>query len=114
MNSEIENIFNNFSVDNVSIPIGFLEYTGKNTTYLTYQCIAEDPLYSSDDEINYILNKYDIDIYSKGNYLNIVKEVKKLMKINNFIWTGDSPDFKEKETGYYHKTISFEKERSVI
>ena len=114
MNSEIESIFKDFVVDGTSIPIEFLKYTGKSTTYLTYCSLGEEPLSASDDEITDGLIQYDIDIYSKGNYLNIIKEVKKKMKENNFMWTGDSLDMYEEDTNYYHKTVSFEKERSVI
>ena len=37
MNSLIEKIFEDFKVDNKSIPISFLNYQGKATSYITYQ-----------------------------------------------------------------------------
>ena len=48
-----------------------------------------------------------MDIYTKGNYIPIIKEVKKIMKENNFIWTSDSPDMYEEDTNFYHKSVSF-------
>ena len=36
MNKLIEQIFTNFKVNNVSIPVSFLRYGGKSTTYITY------------------------------------------------------------------------------
>ena len=113
MNEEIEKIFEKFIVDKVKIPIGFIRYTGKETTYLTYQSMGNNPALSSDDKINYSTDTIDIDIYTKGNYLKIIKEIKKLMLANEFVWDGDSPDMYEQDTGYYHKTISFVKERGV-
>ena len=52
---------------------------------------------------------YDFDIYSKGDYTNIVKSVKKLLKDNDFTYQPmrSSGDMYETETGYYHRTLCF-------
>lgn len=113
MNEEIETIFENFIVDGIKIPIAFIKYFGKSETYLTYQSIGNDPTLASDDITKYSLDAIDIDIYTKGNYLKIIKEIKNKMLENDFVWDGDSPDMYEQDTGYYHKTISFLKERKV-
>ena len=113
MNEEIEKIFENFIVDGVKIPIGFIKYFGKEETYLTYQSAGNDPSMASDDQIKYSEDTIDIDIYTKGNYLNIMKEIKNKMLANDYVWDGDSPDMYEQDTGYYHKTTSFVKERVV-
>ena len=42
-----------------------------------------------------------------------MKEIKNKMLANDYVWDGDSPDMYEQDTGYYHKTISFVKERVV-
>ena len=54
---------------------------------------------------------YTGDIYSDGNYLAIQDEVERIMEDNEFIRVGCSPDMYEEDTGLYHKTIEFEKER---
>jgi hypothetical protein len=113
MNSLIEKIFADFKVNNKSIPVSFLRYEGKATTYITYQQISIDGTLSGDDEIIGYIDYYDIDIFSKSNYLNIVKEVKKIMKANGFMWqpSNSSEDMYEEDTGYYHKTLCFAIER---
>lgn len=113
MNSLIEKIFADFKVNNKSIPVSFLRYEGKSTTFLTYQQVSIDGALSGDDEIIGYIDYYDIDIFSKGNYLNIVKEVKKIMKANGFMWqpSNSSEDMYEEDTGYYHKTLCFAIER---
>ena len=113
MNEEIEKIFKNFTVDEIKIPIAFIRYTGKKETYITYQSIGNNPVLSSDDNTKYSSDTIDIDIYTKGNYLKIMKEIKNKMLANDFVWVEDSPDMFETDTGYYHKTISFAKERGV-
>jgi len=48
-----------------------------------------------------------IDIFSKGNFKGILKEVKKILKANNFTWTDNGPETFERETGYYHVPVNF-------
>lgn len=114
MNELIQSIFTNFEVDGVSIPVKFLRYNGKLTTYVTYMETNIDNSYSGDNEILGYVSYYDFDIYSKGNYFNIVEEIKKIMKDNGFIWqpSRTSTDMYEDDTGYYHKTLCFAIERS--
>ena len=94
----IKNIFKDFEV-----PVEFIRYTGKEKTYITYSFI-------DDKEILSITN-IDMDIFSDSNYLDIEEKVEKIMTENNFIRVGSSPDMYEEDTGLYHKTIEFEKER---
>lgn len=116
MNSLIETIFNNFKVNGQSIPVSFLRYTGKSTTYITYQLTDMDNSFSGDDELLGYVDYYDFDIYSKGNYFPIVESVKNLLKANGFMWqpSRSSADMFEDDTGYFHKTLCFAIEREEI
>ena len=100
MNELIQSIFTNFEVDGVSIPVKFLRYEGNS--------------YAGDNEILGYVSYYDFDIYSKGNYFNVVEAVKGKMKDNGFIWqpSRTSEDMYEDDTGYFHKTLCFAIERS--
>ena len=113
MNELIEKIFADFKVDDKSIPVSFLKYDGKATTYITYQSISNSNSLNADDEILGYVDYYDFDIYSKGNYFKIVRELKNKMKANGFMWQPDmsSGDMLEDDTGYYHKTLCFAIER---
>lgn len=113
MNNLIETIFQNFTVDDVLIPVSFMRYYGKKTTYITYMYYDSDNSFSGDDELLGWVDYYDFDIYSKGNYLNIIESVKDLMKQNGFMFqpSRSSEDMFEDETGYFHRTLSFAKER---
>lgn len=116
MNSLIETIFQNFQVDGKSIPVSFLRYEGKSTTYITYELNDMDNSFSGDDELLGYVDYYDFDIYSKGNYMNIVESVKQIMKANGFMWqpSRSSGDLYEDDTGYYHKTLNFAIEKEEI
>ena len=110
----LKTIFDNFEVEGKKIPAEFITYTGKSKTYITYAFTDDDPaLFAEDQEVGSVAY-IDIDIFSSGNYLAIEKKIKKVMKENNFIRTGSSPDMYENDTGLYHKTLEFAKERMEI
>jgi len=107
----LKRIFTNFTVDQVTIPVEYIKYKGRSKTYVTYTFTDDDPkLFGEDKEIGSVIS-VDIDIYSDGNYLAIQDAIENLMEDNDFIRTGSSPDMYEEDTGLFHKTIEFEKER---
>ena len=116
MNELIETIFTDFEVDNVKIPVSFLKHKGKETTYVTYQLESMWNTFTGDDELLAYVNYYDFDIYSKGNYLKIVERVKEIMKQNGFMWipSRSSGDMYEDDTGLFHITLCFAKEKEEL
>lgn len=114
-NTLIEQLFADFTVNTVKIPVSFLRYDGKETTYITYQQTDSNDPFSGDDELQNYVDFYDFDIYSEGNYLAIVEAVKTLLTDNGFRWqpTRSSGDLYEDETKLFHKTLSFSIERSI-
>ncbi len=107
----LKTIFTNFIVDGKTIPVEYLKYKGRSKTYVTYTFTSDDPkLFGEDKEIGSVIS-VDIDIFSDGNYLAIQDRVEEVMTDNDFIRTGCSPDMYEDDTGLFHKTIEFEKER---
>lgn len=115
MNEIIEAIFRDFAVDGKAIPVSFVKYDGKLTTYITYQQTDAEQSFSGDDKLLGYIDYYDFDIFSKGNYFNIVEKVKELLEAHGFTWqpSRSSGDLFEDETGYFHKTLSFAIEREV-
>ena len=110
----LKSIFDNFEVEGKKIPAEFITYTGKSKTYITYTFTDDEPaLFAEDQELGSVAY-IDVDIFSDRNYLAIEKRIKEVMKENNFIRTGSSPDMYEKDTGQYHKTLEFAKERMEI
>ena len=107
----LKRIFTNFTVEDKSIPVEYIKYKGRSKTYVTYTFTEDDPkLFGEDKEIGSVI-AVDIDIYSDKNYLAIKNRIEELMEENDFIRTGCSPDMYEEDTGLFHKTIEFEKER---
>lgn len=110
-NEEIKELFKNFEVDGIQIPVEFIRYKGDKETFITFQEVSNTPIYNCDNECEYSIKQFDFDIYTKGNYLNILKAVKKKLKDNEWSWISDSADMYETDTKYYHKTATFEKEQ---
>ena len=113
MNDLILNIFKNFTVDGVEIPVKFLKYKGDKTTYIVFSELPERPALCGDNECEYSVKQFDFDIYTTGNYLNILKAVKQKLKDNGFTWVEDNTGVLEDDTGYYHKTTTFEIENFI-
>lgn len=112
MNEELKKIFGDaIVVGGVAVPTAHIKYKGKETTYVVWTIIGNTPALSGDDEPIYGITTVDVDIYSKGNYLSVLNEVKQLMKINEWVWKEDSVEMYEDDTELYHITATFEKER---
>ena len=115
VNTLIETIFANFTVDDKDIPVRFLNYEGHEDAYIVYTVANKTGVLRADDDVQKYLQTVEFGIYSKGNYTNIVNEVKSKLKANNFMWQpeGDLEDMYNVDTGYYIKVMSFAIERSI-
>ena len=112
MNDELKSIFGEaVTVGELSVPVAHLRYKGRETTFVTWTVTGENPVLSADNSPLYSVVTVDVDVFSMGNYLALATEIKRLMQEHDWVWTGDSPEQYEDDTGLYHKTISFEKER---
>lgn len=114
MNKELKSIFGDaIKVGKKSVPTAHLKYKGKETTFVVWTITADSPALSADDEQLESIVSLDVDVYGKGNILDVITEIKKLMKANEWVWVGDSVEMYEDDTGLYHRTLSFEKERNL-
>ena len=114
MNEEVKSILGeNISVKGAFVPVAHLRYKGSSKTFVVWTMLGERPVLSGDDEPLFTVASVDIDVYSNGNYLELITEIKRMMKENGWLWVEDSPEMYEDDTGLYHKTITFEKERSL-
>ena len=104
MNEVIERAFNNFKV-----PVNFLYYDGKKTTYIIYQLSWTESRLSCDGDLRWYVDYYDFDIYSKSDYTELARNVRQIMKDEGFTWLPNksSGDMYEPDTGFFHKTVCF-------
>ena len=113
MNKDIFAIMSLLVVDGEEIPVKWLKYKGKKRKYVVFSDLGEAPASHSDDECEYSIKQFDFDIYSDGNFLNILKAVKQILKDNGWTWVEDSPTIYEEDTELYHITTTWEKENYI-
>ena len=114
INPVIEKIFKNFKVDGKKIPIAYSEYFGKEEPYLTYYTWLEKPHLFADDTNQSEYCYFTVDVWSKGNFKNIVEAVKQKLKENDFVWTDTASELYEPETAFFHVPINFYAVKEVI
>lgn len=107
INPILEKAFENFEVDGLQIPIAFKKYSGTASTYLTYYTYLIKPESFADDQPIVSATYGTIDIFSKGNFKKIKKEVKKKLKEKGFTWTSDEAEDFEEDTGLFHVPVNF-------
>lgn len=111
MEKELKKIFGDaIIVGGASVPTAHLRYKGKSKTYVVWSIQNVSGALYADDEMQYCSVTVDVDVYSEGNYVDVITEIKKIMKNNEWIWVEDSPEMYEDDTELYHKTLTFAKE----
>lgn len=111
LNAEILNIFKNYSFDGTKIPVKYLKYTGKDTTYIVFSNEFDSGELRGDDKLLGYISYFDFNIYSRKDYYDLMDDVISKMEAAgwNYNPSRNSPDLFETDTGYYHKTINFSK-----
>ncbi len=91
----------------LNIPVRFQYYSGSEPTYITFfSYLDKGELYGDDKELG-IGYYIQLDIFSKTNYTDIVKQVNKLMEDGGFTKRSSGPELFEDDTKLYHKPLKF-------
>ena len=83
-------------------PVERLKYDGKAKTYITYQLVVGRDVHFSDDENGAEEFTYRVDIYSRGDYIALMRSAKRALKKVGFYGITFDPEVFENDTGYYH------------
>lgn len=90
----------------IGIPICLQKYSGSNYPYITFFSYNEQGESFSDDEEDFTGHYIQVDVWSKGDYTDIVKRVKDLLEGVGFSRTSEG-DLYEPDTKIYHKGMRF-------
>jgi len=88
------------------VPVAFLKYSGTLTTYISFFAYNEQGVFFGDDmELN---TRYSVqvDVWSKDDYTNLVKQTKELLIAEGFV-RNSANEFYEEDTKIYHKVYRF-------
>lgn len=91
----------------LEIPVNFQIYNGCEPQYITFfTYVDKGELYGDDKEFatGYYIQ---LDVFSKGDYTELVKNVNKLMKEAGFLRKPPGPELYEEDFKLYHKPLRF-------
>lgn len=115
MYETVENLLGTVKIGGRAVPFKHMKFTDKSLLYIVYTLMPETPAICADDVAKVSVVQLDIDIYAKNrrNLTETIGAVKETFINAGWSWAEDSPDIFEDDTGYLHKTITFEIERSL-
>lgn len=88
------------------VPVEYMDYTGASTTYITFFFYNEQGALFGDDEEIQTAYGLQVDVWSMGDYTNLVDQTKELLKQVGFI-RNFAIDLFEEDTKIYHKSLRF-------
>ncbi|AYV67086.1 hypothetical protein C2I06_09465 [Niallia circulans] len=94
------------TLNDVDSPVEYMTYSGTERTYITFFEYDQDVGLEADDEEQNSVHYIQIDVFSPGNFLSIVKNVKWKMKQARFKKNFETEMY-ENETKLYHKMLRF-------
>lgn len=94
------------SLRTLNLPISRLKYTGDKSTFIVFQKYLEQVEGFSDDDEELIGHYYIVNLFTKGDFNEVSKNIKiKLKEVGfNKIYEAENYD---NESGYYNKVFRF-------
>lgn len=66
------------------VPVSFASYNQTGDTYIVFLEYNQAPWLNADDEEKWTKHFYQVDVFSSGNFIDLVKDVKQRMKAAGF------------------------------
>lgn len=86
----------------VGVPVERIFYDGEAETFITFQIIVGTETGHADDESGATEFVYRVDIYSKTNFITIMRRTIRAVKAAGFYGVSVESETYESDTGYYH------------
>lgn len=97
------------ALSGIGVPVQFQHYSGDANTYITFFTYLDKPEQHADDEELVTGYYVQIDVWSKGDYTELVKAVHQRMTTHGFR-KQNFYDLYEEDLKIYHKVMRFFKE----
>ena len=82
-----------------------LVFHGKAATYITYQLVLSQDRDAAEDAMQATEYTYRVDIYSKRDYMALLRRTKRALQAAGFFGIVIDPEVFENDTGFYHVPI---------
>lgn len=107
MNDQVKTILDTVTVSGTPVPNALLYFDGQADTFLVYSPTDESVGLSGDDEILALVERWDIDVYSKTNYKALSREIIKAFIAAGWTYKGAGVDTYDEPTKMYHHLLEF-------
>lgn len=113
MQADLKALLDTITIGGNAVPNALMHFDGESDAFLVYSPSSESVALAGDDLPTASRVRFDIDLYSKGNYIELSDTVINTVVSGGWTWVGNSNDTYDDETGYYHRLIEIEKQRGV-
>lgn len=110
MNAEVKQILDTITVEGEQVPNGLLHFDGEADTFILYSPSSEGVGLAGDDKPIALIDRWDVDIYSKSNYIALSKQIIKAFVNAGWVYKGAGVDTYDEGTQLYHRLLEFENE----
>jgi hypothetical protein len=93
------------TLEALGVPVVRLKYDGQAKTFITYQLVVGRATHFTDAESAAEEFTYRVDIYSKSDYIALMRRVKTALKSVGFFGIVFDPEVFESDTGYFHVPV---------
>lgn len=94
------------TLEPLNVPVSSGVYNQTADTYIVFLEYDQSGALFADDEEKKTGHLFQVDVFSKGNYLKLVKELKKLLKKEGFRRKFETETYEE-EMKRFRKTLRF-------
>lgn len=94
------------TIEKLGVPVERLKFRGRADCYITYQLEAGRDTFFSDDEEGAEEYTYQVHLYSKGNYISLLRSLKAALKAADFYGIEIEAEIFEQDTGFYHVPVT--------
>lgn len=92
-------------LEKLGVPVERLKYGGKAACFIVYQLVVGRDTFFSDDEEGAQEFTYQVHVYSKTDYIDILQRLKTALKAAGFYAITIDAETYEQVTGYYHVPV---------
>lgn len=110
MNDKVKAILESVTVGGESLTTALLHFDGVADTFVIYSPSSESVGLAGDDKPIGEVERWDVDVYSKSNYLAVSKAIKQAFIDADWVYRGRGVDTWDEPTQLYHRLLEFEKE----
>jgi len=100
------------TLEPLGVPVSFANYNNTADTYIVFLEYNQAPRINADDEELITKHFLQVDVFSKGNFLDLVKQLKKRMKAVGFARMFESETYDE-DMKMFRKIIRFNYEPNI-